>query len=126
MKNWHPLIIVSADAARSSDVYHLTKDWQYQYTNVELPKWDKRLDYWAHKEVREQHLRQGIVSVCGVTCEYVVLHSIPTVKNKKSVVEGPHCALIDAAEIHYHLLFDNKFAMVRNAAYLDAVSHTLR
>jgi hypothetical protein len=39
--------------------------------------------------------------------------------HRLATLDGPHCALLDVIMLHNHLAFDNKWWMVRHAAYID-------
>jgi len=116
LRKWNPVVVVSADNLRKSDVYKFIKKWQMVYTHVELPPWSRRVSSWSHQEAREKHLCNEEIRAGAAVCPYSRLHTVTVVKGTHDERTPAHCALLDACELHYSLVYDNKYAMVKHAA----------
>ena len=113
--------IVSADENEESDVKEFSKDWNFPYVNVPLPKWNVRADHPIHVKVVKAK-KENTLICDGVQCDFKVLHSIK-VDDKTAERGGAHCALSDTVELLHFIHDRNLHSLISRASRDSWHSH---
>ena len=89
--------IISADESENSDVWRFSREWDYPYVNIPLPKWEKRVSHHIHVQIVKEKM-SGYLEVADVRCPFLTLHQI-RVDKKTRETGGAHCGLADTLEL---------------------------
>ena len=89
--------IISADESENSDIWRFSREWDYPYVNIPLPKWEKRISHPIHVQIVKEK-KAGYLEVDNVRCPFLTLHQIP-VDRKTRETGGAHCGLADTLEL---------------------------
>ena len=107
-----PILVLSADEAKDSDVSKLIHGWKVKYQNVCLPKWKDRIHSQAYLET--QVTKGPEIRIKSAVCPYRKLHRKELLKNTTDlpVQDGPHCSLSDVNNLYRHLQINNMWNLL--------------